>query len=171
MLQEIRNERTQEVIVRDFEGEEYDCTFFSGFAALYDQSKPERAVMLSRALARKVPEFSDIGGNTDSVGQLLVGFFRFYLAEFDWAIDVASIRTSIPLSKEDKRWTNPKQQRNFLCVEDPFETDFNVARTLAIDCVNDLRYEMLRAYFMLCNTRFDLQRNVLQRVQEKVVGE
>lgn len=167
VLQEVGSPEKRILVV---ESVEYDCTYFRRFQPLYDMKRPGAAITANRSLVRKVPEFKDIGTNMDSVGKLLIGFFRFYLTDFDWESDVASIRTSAALSQEDKGWTNPQEQRNFLSVEDPFETDFNVARTLARNRVSDLRYEMLRAYFMLCNTRYDLQKHVLQEIQERVVG-
>eukprot|EP01027_Heterolobosea_sp_BB2_P022924 GEZU01033829.1.p2 GENE.GEZU01033829.1~~GEZU01033829.1.p2 ORF type:complete len:237 (-),score=64.24 GEZU01033829.1:83-760(-) len=104
--------------------------------------------------------------NKSSVGELLVGFFRHYFKEFDYNKMVVSIRTREHLTKKKKGWTDPNEQRNFICIEDPFETDFNVGRVVSQNCIHDIRYEMWRAYSLLCSS--DGDSDVLSRVCESV---
>ena len=42
--------------------------------------------------------------NTESVGDLVVGFFRRYSREFDFYESVASVRTGLFLGKAEKNW-------------------------------------------------------------------
>ena len=64
--------------------------------------------------------------NTDSLGNLLVGFFNFY-TDFDW-FKVLSVRIAgtkpVPC---DKKWTRPK-----IRIEDPFDGK-NVTRAVYKD--------------------------------------
>lgn len=65
--------------------------------------------------------------NTESLGSLLFGFFRYYALEFDYEHDVVSVRSGGLLSKVDKHWNhNFEHVRNYLAVEEPF----NVTRNL-----------------------------------------
>ena len=72
--------------------------------------------------------------NSESVGDLVVGFFRRYSREFDFYESVASVRTGLFLGKAEKNWKvkekNVKDEegkvtrrgdRHLFCVEDPFE--------------------------------------------------
>ncbi|KAG8215302.1 hypothetical protein J3R82DRAFT_8891 [Butyriboletus roseoflavus] len=73
--------------------------------------------------------------NTESVAELLIEFFRYYSRDFSYNTGVASIRAGL-LKKESKGWQNDlsnskfndARERNRFCIEDPFETNFNVAR-------------------------------------------
>ncbi|KAI0077691.1 hypothetical protein K474DRAFT_1063343 [Panus rudis PR-1116 ss-1] len=82
--------------------------------------------------------------NTESVAELLVDFFRFYSREFQYNTGVASIRAGL-LKKESKGWYSDGRERNRLCIEDPFETDFNVARCVTRDGLYTIRGELMRA--------------------------
>ncbi|KAI0696154.1 hypothetical protein BC835DRAFT_885530 [Cytidiella melzeri] len=93
--------------------------------------------------------------NTESVAELLTDFFRFYAREFLYSISVASIRAGL-LTKESKGWHNDPErgtarERNRLCIEDPFETDFNVARCVTRDGLFTIRGELMRAHKILSN--------------------
>lgn len=88
--------------------------------------------------------------NTSSLAVLLAGFFKFYGTDFDYQRTVVSIRSVKKLTKQDKNWTELSEQRNYFCIEDPFETDFNVARTVSFDGLATIRYYMLWAYSSLC---------------------
>ncbi|KAH9976697.1 hypothetical protein BGW80DRAFT_876007 [Lactifluus volemus] len=109
--------------------------------------------------------------NTDSVGQLLIDFFKFYSRDFSYNTGVASIRAGL-LKKESKGWQNDLdparykdlRERNRFCIEDPFETDFNVARCVTRDGLYTIRGEFMRASRIL-TTRPD--RAVAQLCEER----
>lgn len=90
--------------------------------------------------------------NTDSVGQLLIDFFKYFSRDFLYNTGVASIRAGL-LKKESKGWQNDldparykdTRERNRFCIEDPFETDFNVARCVTRDGLYTIRGEFMRA--------------------------
>ncbi|RPD77061.1 hypothetical protein L226DRAFT_602363 [Lentinus tigrinus ALCF2SS1-7] len=88
--------------------------------------------------------------NTDTVADLLIDFFKFYSRDFAYNTGVASIRAGL-LKKEDKGWLSEPsdygtaRERNRLCIEDPFETDFNVARCVTKDGLYTIRGEFMRA--------------------------
>ncbi|KAF5391962.1 hypothetical protein D9757_003284 [Collybiopsis confluens] len=89
--------------------------------------------------------------NTETVAELLIDFFRYYSRDFPYNSGVASIRAGI-LKKEAKGWQSDStpgryynDERNRLCVEDPFETDYNVARCVTKDGLYTIRGEFMRA--------------------------
>ncbi|KAI0632885.1 hypothetical protein C8Q77DRAFT_853215 [Trametes polyzona] len=86
--------------------------------------------------------------NTDTVAELLIDFFKFYSRDFAYNTGVASIRAGL-LKKEAKGWLSEDygtgRERNRLCIEDPFETDFNVARCVTKDGLYTIRGEFMRA--------------------------
>jgi len=68
--------------------------------------------------------------NTENLGELLIGFFRFY-EHFQYSEHVISIRTNKYLNKKDKVWavrTGNKRTHSFFTLEDPFEVTHNLAR-------------------------------------------
>lgn len=90
--------------------------------------------------------------NTESVAELLIDFFRYYSRDFSYNTGVASIRAGM-LKKESKGWQNDlssskfhdSRERNRFCIEDPFETDFNVARCVTREGLYQIRGEFMRA--------------------------
>lgn len=90
--------------------------------------------------------------NTETVAELLIDFFRYYSRDFSYNTGVASIRAGL-LKKEPKGWQNDlsngryndSRERNRLCIEDPFETDYNVARCVTKDGLYTIRGEFMRA--------------------------
>ncbi|KAI5241596.1 PAP/OAS1 substrate-binding domain-containing protein [Aureobasidium subglaciale] len=97
--------------------------------------------------------------NEDSLGSLLVGFFRYYAVNaggFFWTRDVLSLRTQGGvLSKDEKGWTGAKTEvgenkevrhRYLFAIEDPFETTHNVARTVTHNGICAIRDEFRRAW-------------------------
>lgn len=120
----------------------------------------------------------NLANNTrDNVGSLLRGFFHYYAQQgyysprggFCWPKDVISIRTNggiIP--KIEKGWTEAKtitieptnadggdareiKQRYLLAIEDPFEIDHNIARTVVYHGVRAIRDEFQRAHGIVQN--------------------
>ncbi|CAI6340457.1 unnamed protein product [Periconia digitata] len=108
--------------------------------------------------------------NTQSLGALLRGFFQYYASlphhgygprpsAFFWTNEVLSLRTPGGIrTKAEKAWTgakttvsNGKEVRNryLFCIEDPFELDHNVARTVTHFGIVAIRDEFRRAWRVL----------------------
>ncbi|MCJ1226386.1 hypothetical protein MMC12_003036 [Toensbergia leucococca] len=112
--------------------------------------------------------------NEDSLGCLLRGFFHYFAHQgasvpsggFCWTQDVLSLRTERGIvSKAEKGWTGAKiiaieptrpgqemreiKHRYLLAIEDPFEIDHNIARTVIHDGVVAIRDEFRRAYDLI----------------------
>lgn len=118
-----------------------------------------------------------LANNTrDNVGSLLRGFFHYYAQQgyysprggFCWPKDVISIRTNGGLiPKIEKGWTEAKtitieptnadgdareiKQRYLLAIEDPFEIDHNIARTVVYHGIRAIRDEFQRAHGIVQN--------------------
>ncbi|KAJ6520627.1 hypothetical protein DFH09DRAFT_1427096 [Mycena vulgaris] len=96
--------------------------------------------------------------NNESVADLLIDFFRYYARDFSYNTGVASIRAGL-LKKTTKGWQNDlsasryhdSRERNRLCIEDPFELDFNVGRCVTKDGIYTIRGEFMRASRILSN--------------------
>ncbi|XP_035999510.1 poly(A) RNA polymerase GLD2 [Fundulus heteroclitus] len=72
---------------------------------------------------KNIPPYVSV--NRSSLGELLLGFLRYYATEFSWDKQVISVREATTLPK-----TNSQEWRNkFICVEEPFERN-NVARAV-----------------------------------------
>lgn len=117
----------------------------------------------------------EISANTkDSVGALLRGFYHYYAHQtqfspcngFHWVDEIISIRSNGGiLPKKAKDWvgaktvtvepTNPDgvgkeiKQRYLLAIEDPFETEHNIARTVIHTGVRAIRDEFQRAHAII----------------------
>jgi Cid1 family poly A polymerase len=101
--------------------------------------------------------------NNHSLGTLLRGFFEYYSSQgprrnpqFNWMHDVLSLRTPggiIP--KSAKGWTEAKftesgvRLRFLMAIEDPFELDHNIARTVVHGGIVAIRDEFRRGYKIL----------------------
>ena len=106
--------------------------------------------------------------NTESAGQLLAAFFRYYGCEFDYVNDAVSIRAGGPVSKlvkaEDDCWTAHSR----LSIEDPFETWYDVAHPVKLTRHEWIRMEYLRAYTMLTEVGGEGQaEDLLDRICEE----
>ncbi|KAJ7756179.1 hypothetical protein B0H16DRAFT_1538918 [Mycena metata] len=95
--------------------------------------------------------------NNESVAELLIDFYRYYARDFSYNTGVASIRAGL-LKKSSKGWQNDltsryhdSRERNRLCIEDPFELDFNVGRCVTKDGIYTIRGEFMRASRILSN--------------------
>ncbi|KAF5353379.1 hypothetical protein D9756_007849 [Leucocoprinus leucothites] len=91
--------------------------------------------------------------NSETVAELLIDFFRYFSRDFLYNTGVASIRCGL-MKKETKGWgpsgpdkyaDSAANERNRLCIEDPFETDYNVARCVTKDGLYTIRGEFMRA--------------------------
>jgi terminal uridylyltransferase len=110
--------------------------------------------------------------NTQSIGALLRGFFQYYASlaggygyygpkppQFYWTNEVLSLRTPGGiLSKQSKGWVSATTKitaekkvtnRYLFAIEDPFETDHNVARTVTHRGIVAIRDEFRRAWRIL----------------------
>ncbi|KAG2385911.1 hypothetical protein C9374_003060 [Naegleria lovaniensis] len=110
--------------VDGMDGNMYDCSF--------EESKEEIFSKFSQP-------------NTDSVGLLLFKFFKYYAFEFDFKTKVISIRQSA-------QPVIPQEEKNFpqtFKVEDPFEIDFNTAKSVTKEGFKAVRYECIRAFYLI----------------------
>jgi len=106
--------------------------------------------------------------NRQTVGALLRGFFQYYAGginygprrpQFYWTNEVLSLRTLGGIrSKQDKGWVSAKTtvtaekkvtNRYLFAIEDPFELDHNVARTVTHRGIVAIRDEFRRAWRIL----------------------
>ena len=100
--------------------------------------------------------------NREPLGSLLAGFFSYYSSQgggrsFYWMQEVLSLRSvgrGGLLSKEEKGWVKATteeaegkkiQHRYLFCIEDPFELNHNVARTVTHSGIVAIRDEFRRA--------------------------
>ncbi|TFK48305.1 hypothetical protein OE88DRAFT_1684985 [Heliocybe sulcata] len=96
--------------------------------------------------------------NTQNVAELLIDFFKYYSKDFPYQTGVASIKSG-QLMKASKGWQsdldspryNDYRERNRFCIEDPFETDFNVSRCVTKDGLYTIRGEFMRASRILAS--------------------
>ncbi|XP_041417414.1 terminal uridylyltransferase 4 isoform X2 [Xenopus laevis] len=65
--------------------------------------------------------FPSLGKNKESVGELWLGFLRFYTEEFDFKEYVISIRQKKLLTTFEKQWTS-----KCIAIEDPFDLSHNL---------------------------------------------
>jgi len=65
--------------------------------------------------------WSDYGKNTQSVGELWLGFLSYYTEKFDWSNHVITIRDDKPLTRRAKNWIKSR-----IAIEDPFELSHNL---------------------------------------------
>ena len=105
--------------------------------------------------------------NHTSLGALLAGFFRYYGVNqggFRWMEEVISIRTPGGiLTKQQKGWVRAKwadenpnvRQRYLLAIEDPFEINHNVGRTVGHNGNAAIRDEFRRAWDIVQTVTFN----------------
>ncbi|OQV03255.1 hypothetical protein CLAIMM_08321 [Cladophialophora immunda] len=140
-------------------------------AKIDDSWHPERAIELFEGFdirfvqdpqsLKEIREDMAANLNKEPVGQLLRGFFQYYATYqgFHWTRDVISIRTKGGLiSKQAKGWTEAKWQqtqtksvrlRYLLAIEDPFEIEHNVARTVGHHGIIAIRDEFRRVWSII----------------------
>ncbi|KAG7398487.1 Zinc finger, CCHC domain-containing protein [Phytophthora boehmeriae] len=91
------------------------------------------------------------GRNTQSVGELLLGFLRYFGLQFDATRDVVSIRCKDAgtVTKDEKRHSCQWRFTTRLSIEDPFEVGYDVAHVLKGSRDKYIRQQFVRAYVML----------------------
>ena len=114
----------------------------------------------------------DLTRNRASIATLIRGFFTYYGSHqphtFVWTRDCLSLRTPGGIvSKQSKGWTAARidqmdggeqgaggkgkevRQRYLIAIEDPFETEHNVGRTVSHEGICAIRDEFRRAHRMI----------------------
>jgi hypothetical protein len=90
-------------------------------------------------------------GNQESMAELLFQFFRYYGHVFDYDSSVVSVRKGSLLTKTEKHWQNATN--NMLCVEEPFNTDRNLANTADDYAFRGLHVEFRQAFDRLLEAK------------------
>uniref|UniRef100_A0A1I8AVQ2 RNA uridylyltransferase n=1 Tax=Steinernema glaseri TaxID=37863 RepID=A0A1I8AVQ2_9BILA len=62
--------------------------------------------------------------NRSSLADLFVGFFDYFIRDFDWCTHVVHIRSTAPILKLEKSWC--EDLRKPFCIEDPFNLTHNL---------------------------------------------
>ena len=90
--------------------------------------------------------------NTQTTGELLFSFFKFYAHEFNYSDDTISVRlgTVIPKTAKWRRTVN-----NMLCVEEPFQTSRNLANSADDISHRGLHIEIRRAFDLISEAKLD----------------
>ncbi|NXN96941.1 GLD2 polymerase, partial [Rhinopomastus cyanomelas] len=90
-----------------------------------------------------------VSKNGSSLGDLLIGFFRYYATQFDWCHDMISVREARAIPRPDgTEWRN-----KFICVEEPFDGT-NTARAVHEKYKFDIiRDEILKSWQVLENKK------------------
>ena len=117
-----------------------------------------------------------MNSNTESTGSLLRGFFQYFGTgspqSFDWMTQVLSLRTIGGIvTKASKGWTGAKttvsegqnegdekkevRHRYLFAIEDPFEVDHNIARTVVHNGIVAIRDEFRRAVRVIGSVRYE----------------
>ena len=132
-----------------------DIELFEGFDIRFDNNE---------AKIEHAARTGQMTENTQSLGALLHGFFWYYSDRqgFRWINEVISIRTvGGILTKQFKGWTEGKwagennqvRLRYLLAIEDPFEVEHNIARTVGHSGVMAIRDEFRRAWDIINKVR------------------
>jgi terminal uridylyltransferase len=124
----------------------------------------------NEAEIKQAAKLGQLSQNTQSIGALLRGFYQYYASlssgygynrtpSFHWTGEVLSLRTPGGLqTKQMKGWTGAKttisngkevRHRYLFSIEDPFEVDHNVARTVTHNGIVAIRDEFRRAWRIL----------------------
>ncbi|NXQ27275.1 GLD2 polymerase, partial [Alaudala cheleensis] len=97
---------------------------------------PTMQLHLVHQAPRTIPPY--ISKNGSSLGDLLIGFFKYYATDFDWSHQMISVREAKAIARPDgTEWRN-----KFICVEEPFDGT-NTARAVH----EKQKYDMIRGEF------------------------
>ena len=141
--------------VEDSRNQKTDIELFEGYDIRYIQ---DMSMLDYRRSIGKMTK------NMQDVGTLLRGFFRYYSDPrgFHWKNEAISIRTQGGiLLKTSKGWTEAKvggpsnsvRLRYMLSIEDPFELEHNIGRTVGFAGASAIRDEFNRAWFIISKIR------------------
>ncbi|XP_053557337.1 poly(A) RNA polymerase GLD2 isoform X2 [Bombina bombina] len=108
---------------------------------------PTMQLHLVHHAPRNVPPY--VSKNTSSLGDLLVGFLKYFAIEFDWNKKLISVREAKAMPRtEGIEWRN-----KYICVEEPFDRT-NTARAVHEKHKFDLiQEEFLKAWVRLRDNR------------------
>ncbi|KAL3670687.1 hypothetical protein V7S43_003875 [Phytophthora oleae] len=89
--------------------------------------------------------------NMQTVGELLLGFLRYFGLQFDATRDVVSVRRpdAGTVTKDEKRHSSQWRFTTRLSIEDPFEVGYDVAHVLKGSRDKYIRQQFVRAYVLL----------------------
>ncbi|KAK9433579.1 hypothetical protein V1505DRAFT_303949 [Lipomyces doorenjongii] len=112
-------------------------------------SRPEKVVNgVDISFCDDIERFAGYGeANTESIGQLLFEFFKWYAYDFDYDRHVVSVRHGRLLSKSEKGWDT--LQNNRFCIEEPLVTSRNLGNTVDDISAKGILQEFRRAYGIL----------------------
>lgn len=90
--------------------------------------------------SKHIPPY--ISKNQSSLGDLLLGFLKYYAIDFRWDSHVISVREARTLPKNSyQQWKN-----KYICVEEPFERN-NVARAVHENCkFETIKFQFAESY-------------------------
>lgn len=91
--------------------------------------------------------------NTQTLGELLFHFFRYYGHEINYEKHVVSVREGKLISKDEKGWH--LLQNNRLCVEEPFNITRNLGNTADDTSFRGLHTELRRAFKAISEADLD----------------
>ncbi|KAJ9618308.1 hypothetical protein H2203_009225 [Taxawa tesnikishii (nom. ined.)] len=106
--------------------------------------------------ADDLESLKDFGkANTESLGQLLFHFFRYYGYEMDYGEYVVSVKEGRLLTRKEKGWDSAnyhdKEARSRLCVEEPFNTIRNLGNSADEYAFSGIHKEIRRAFDLIAN--------------------
>ncbi|KAH3697170.1 hypothetical protein DPMN_084659, partial [Dreissena polymorpha] len=99
----------------------------------------------------------DFDKNTDTVGALWEGFFRYFLEEFNFDDQVVTIRQFERLTKFEKLWNG-----KCLAIEDPFDLNHNLGGGLSRKMNHYIMSTLVRARELYCISVIDDSEPVLK---------
>ncbi|XP_032865045.1 poly(A) RNA polymerase GLD2 isoform X1 [Tyto alba] len=108
---------------------------------------PAMQLHLVRQASSNIPPY--LSKNGSSLGDLLIGFFKYYATDFDWSHEIISVREARAIPRPDGiEWRN-----KFICIEEPFDGT-NTARAVhakqKFDIIKD---EFLKSWQVLQDTK------------------
>nr|XP_032824562.1 poly(A) RNA polymerase GLD2 [Petromyzon marinus] len=99
--------------------------------------------------ANSVPTFTSKSKLT--LGELLLGFFKYYTTTFDWEHSIISLREGRIISRTlDDEWRN-----KYICIEEPFDQS-NTARAVYEKC----RFDKIKEEFRKASTLLEDGKNI-----------
>ncbi|RLN98346.1 hypothetical protein BBJ28_00012301 [Nothophytophthora sp. Chile5] len=107
--------------------------------------------------------------NTQSTGELLLGFLQYFGLRFDATRDVVSVsrQGARVVTKDEKRHANQWRFTTRLSIEDPFERSYDVAHVLKGSRDKYIRQQFVRAYVLLLGGAVQHQRSLKAPEDEK----
>ncbi|KAJ3033901.1 hypothetical protein HDV00_005670 [Rhizophlyctis rosea] len=96
--------------------------------------------------------------NQESVGELLLAFFKDFGTELDFVYKVSSVRVGGLLHKTEKNWSKDSvigrsgggRIRHWMAVEDPFDTEQNLSSSVDRDLLHAIRGHFQVVSKVLC---------------------